>query len=127
MSNLLLQRIICSSLLVAIPGSLYAVDGVVLINQSSALQGGVTPGDAPGFPVTISQPGSYRLSSNLVVPDSNTNAIEITAEFVTLDLNGFSIVGGSAFSSSRKVSSMASRRRSGLGPHSGSSASAISF
>jgi hypothetical protein len=53
----------------------------------------VTPGDAPGFPVTISQPGSYRLAGNLTVPDLNTTAIQITADFVTLDLNGFSIAG----------------------------------
>lgn len=51
------------------------------------------PGDAPGFPVTISQPGSYRLSGNLTVPDLNITAIHITADHVTLDLNGFSIIG----------------------------------
>jgi hypothetical protein len=77
----------------AIPNVTLAVDGVVLISQSSALAGNVTPGDAPGFPVTISVSGSYRLSSNLTVPDSNTNAIDITADNVTIDLNGFSIIG----------------------------------
>src|SRR5438067_8861679 len=76
---------------VALP--LYAVDGVVLINQNAALAGNVTPGDTPGFPVTISLPGSYKLSSNLVVPDANTTAIEIVADDVKLDLNGFSIIG----------------------------------
>jgi len=70
-----------------------AADGVVRIDQSRALAGGVTPGDAPGFPVTISQPGSYRLTGNLTVSDLNTTAIQISADFVTLDLNGFSIVG----------------------------------
>jgi hypothetical protein len=77
--------------LLAVPA--FAVDGVVLINQSIALAGGVTPGDTPGFPVTISVPGSYRLSGNLVVPDANTTAILITADNVTIDLNGFSIIG----------------------------------
>jgi hypothetical protein len=43
--------------------------------------------------VTISQSGSYRLSGNLTVSDLNTTAVQITADFVTLDLNGFSIVG----------------------------------
>lgn len=71
----------------------YAVDGVILIDQNKALAGNVTLGDAAGFPVTISQPGSYRLSSNLTVPNSNTSAIEITASHVTLDLNGFAILG----------------------------------
>ena len=74
-------------------GMSQAVDGTKLITQNNALAGNVTPGDAPGFPVTISQPGSYRLASNLTVPDENTTAIEITAENVTLDLNGFTIQG----------------------------------
>ena len=73
--------------------SLHAVDGVVLIDQNRALAGSVTPGDAPGFPVTISQPGSYRLSGNLTVPNVDTTAIDITADNVTIDLNGFSIIG----------------------------------
>lgn len=45
------------------------------------------------FPLTISQPGSYILVSNITVPDANTTAISITADDVTLDLGGFSIVG----------------------------------
>jgi hypothetical protein len=81
------------SILITLASPIYAVDGVVLINQSIALAGGVTPGDAPGFPVTISVSGSYRLSGNLTVPDANTNAIVVTADNVTIDLNGFSILG----------------------------------
>ena len=76
--------------LAALAGSLYAVDGVILIDQARALAGNVTPGDAPGFPVTISQPGSYRLSSNLTVP-SGQNGIQVAAQLVSIDLNGFSI------------------------------------
>jgi hypothetical protein len=71
----------------------WAVDGVVLIDQNKALAGGVSPGDAPGFPVTISLAGSYRLAGNLTVPDANTNAIVIAHDNVTLDLNGFAILG----------------------------------
>src|SRR5437660_11740367 len=82
----------------AIPA--YAVDGVVLINQSAALAGNVTPGDAPGFPVTISAAGSYRLSGNLTVNDANTTAIQITADNVAIDLNGFSIIGPTVCSGS---------------------------
>ncbi len=87
------RRLMWGCLLAAMPGSLFAVDGVVLIDQSHALAGNITPGDAPGFPVTITQPGSYRLSGNLTVPDANTTAILVTADFVTIDLNGFSISG----------------------------------
>jgi hypothetical protein len=93
MSNLSCRSIVVSFILAALPAGLYAVDGVVLFDQSHALAGGVTPGDAPGFPVTISQPGSYRLSGNLTVPDMNTTAIQITSDAVFLDLNGFSIIG----------------------------------
>ena len=80
-------------LLTLLAAPAFAVDGVVLINQSIALAGGVTPGDSPGFPVTISVSGSYRLSGNLVVPDGNTTAIMVAADNVTIDLNGFSIIG----------------------------------
>jgi len=67
--------------------------GQVEINQTTALAGNVTPGDAAGFPVTLSVGGSYKLTSNLSVPNANTTAILITANSVTLDLNGFSIRG----------------------------------
>jgi hypothetical protein len=66
---------------------------VINIDQAKALAGGVTPGDAPGFPVTISQPGSYKLTGKLTVADPNLNAIHVTADNVTLDLNGFTIQG----------------------------------
>jgi hypothetical protein len=71
--------------------------GVVEINQSRALAGGVTPGDAAGFPVTISLPGSYRLTSLLDVRGAaepeNTTAIDVAASDVTIDLAGFRING----------------------------------
>jgi len=74
-------------------GNLYGVDGVVLIDQARALAGNVTPGDVPGFPVRISLPGSYRLSGNLTVPDAFTHGFEVVVPDVTIDLNGFSIIG----------------------------------
>src|SRR5262245_58659019 len=77
----------------ALPGLALAVDGQVLITQARALAGGVTAGDTPGFPVTISEPGSYKPGSNLIVPDGNTDGIVITTSHVTIDLNGFAILG----------------------------------
>jgi hypothetical protein len=68
------------------------VNGVVLIDQNAALAGGVTSGDAAGFPVTLSKSGSYRLAGNLTAP-ANTDGIVIAADRVTLDLNGFTIKG----------------------------------
>ena len=84
--------------------SSFAVDGVVLINQNVAT-GGLGSCDTPGFPVTICQAGSYKLSGNLTVPDSNTTAIEITSANVSLDLNGFAISGPNVCSGSPLVCS----------------------
>jgi hypothetical protein len=81
----------CAALLALAPSAL-AVDGTVLINQATSVSG--LPGCAhSGFPITICQSGSYKLSGNLTVADANTTAISITADNVTLDLNGFSILG----------------------------------
>jgi hypothetical protein len=79
-----------------------AVDGVIEINQQKALAGGVNGSlvaDPPGFPVTITQPGSYRLTGNLSV-DQNTTAILIpgSTQRVSLDLGGFAIEGPNACS-----------------------------
>jgi len=63
----------------------FAIDGQTLINQSIVTAAG-------GFPFTISNPGSYKLSGNLVAPNSFGSAgIVIAANNVTLDLNGFAI------------------------------------
>lgn len=70
-----------------------AVDGSVLITQAKAIAGAVTPGDAPGFPVTITAGGSYSLASNLQVPAGLTGIL-VTGVEVTIDLNGFRITGG---------------------------------
>jgi len=76
-----------------------AEDGVIEINQVRALAGGITAEDAPGFPVTLASRGSYRLTSNLDVrgePDpEDVTAIRVVrgAAFVSIDLNGFAILG----------------------------------
>lgn len=62
------------------------------IDQNKALSGNITPGDSPGFPITLSVPGAYKLTGNLSVP-ANLSNVEITAAGVTLDLNGFNISG----------------------------------
>lgn len=87
------------------PQAIFAVDGIILIDQNRVLAGGITPGDLPGFPATLSQPGSYRLSGNLTVP-SGQNGIEVSARDITIDLNGFSIttpVQDASVSSSRGI------------------------
>ena len=73
-------------------GMLAAADGVFEINQASVLAGSVSPGDSPGFPGEINASGSYILTSNLVLPGEVTG-IQINVDDVTLDLNGFTILG----------------------------------
>ena len=62
----------------------HAVDGVLEINQASVAAGG-------GFPVSISQAGSYRLTSNLVT--SGSDGITATVDDVRIDLNGYALIG----------------------------------
>jgi len=71
----------------------FAVDGVIEISQASIEAAG-------GFPMILSQDGSYRLTSNLVVTE-DVSAIRIHLvgnenagpRHVTIDLNGFLITG----------------------------------
>ena len=75
------------------PGLAVAVDGILEINQSCAVETGCFPGDTPGFPVTIvgSAGRSYRLTSDLGFFGQDTTAIDVTAEDVTIDMAGFRI------------------------------------
>ena len=80
-----LRAFLFAAIVLLLPAYLAAVDGVVLINQSTVMAAG-------GFPYTITQPGSYKLSGNLVAP-AGVNGIVIAASNVTLDLNGFTVGG----------------------------------
>jgi parallel beta-helix repeat protein len=85
--------ICCLPLFLLLAGPVHAVDGVLEINQAKVMGSG-------GFPFTITEPGSYRLTSDLTVGDDATNGINISAGDVTLDLNGFTIRGPSNGNSS---------------------------
>jgi parallel beta-helix repeat protein len=87
-----MRTILMLLFLLALATPALAVDGVLEINQTCAVQTGCFGGDGPGLPVTISTSGSYRLTGNLSVP-VDTHGIEITVNDVTLDLNGFVISG----------------------------------
>jgi parallel beta-helix repeat protein len=80
----------CLMLLPAAPAA--AIDGEVLITHAKALAGNVTPGDAAGYPVTISTPGRFKLAGNLFVPATKVG-IQVTSKNVTIDLNGFTMQG----------------------------------
>jgi hypothetical protein len=73
-----------------------AIDGATEINSARAAAGGVTPGDAPGFPVTISAPGSFILTGSITAPSNGlpllTVAISqpaVPGHHVAIDLHGF--------------------------------------
>jgi hypothetical protein len=52
----------------------FAIDGQILINQATVMAAG-------GFPYKITQPGSYKLSGNLVVA-GGTDGIDVNADNV---------------------------------------------
>jgi hypothetical protein len=67
----------------AIPIDADAVDGQIKIAQTASTT----------FPIVIDQPGSYVLTGNISVSSTSANGIEITADAVTLDLNGHVLTG----------------------------------
>lgn len=69
-----------------------ATDGVLEINQTCGENTGCFAGDTAGLPVTITASGSYRLTSNLIVPDESTDGIKISTSDVGIDLNNFAII-----------------------------------
>jgi hypothetical protein len=78
----------------AVASAAGAVDGVLEINQTCAVNTGCFPGDTPGFPVTVTVSGSYRLTSNLTLPTDDEAITDLSgASDVTLDLNGFTLTG----------------------------------
>jgi len=68
-----------------------ATDGLIEINAARAAAGGVTPGDAPGFPVEIHTRGNFRLTGDLAVPAGINAGIIVFAAGTQIDLNGFTI------------------------------------
>jgi hypothetical protein len=82
------------------PFQLAFADGVIEINQAIAERGAVNGdlvADPAGFPVNITQPGSYRLTGNLdvrvAVNPQNVDGINVATNDVSIDLNGFAIYG----------------------------------
>lgn len=105
--------LISTALLFAAPA--FAVDGVVLINQATVMAAG-------GFPYVINQPGSYKLSGNLVVA-VNVDGIEISADNVSIDLNGFTISGPVTCTGSGTTISCTAGSGVGINQRSGKNAS----
>lgn len=70
----------------------FSISGDVSAAGTNAKVNNATVAEAK-FQLTISEPGTYRLFEDVVVSDANTTGIEINADNVTIDLNGFSIRG----------------------------------
>jgi hypothetical protein len=72
------NALICLAILfvVGVAQSASAMETEVALNDDMAIKGGVTPGDAPGYPITITHSGRYRLTSNLY-PPGEISGIEI--------------------------------------------------
>ncbi len=65
--------------------------GALEINQD-CIAVGCFNGDSPGYPVTITHPGTYVLTLDIgAPPDIFTNAITVSASLVDIDLCGHSI------------------------------------
>lgn len=85
-----LRDALAATMLLAVAPLAFAADGVIEINQACVATG-CFPGDEAGFPVESATSGSYRLTSDLVVPAATSGVV--VPEDATLDLNGFAIRG----------------------------------
>ncbi|MFI5182253.1 MAG: right-handed parallel beta-helix repeat-containing protein [Thermoanaerobaculia bacterium] len=112
---------ILGALLIVGSSAARASDGLIEINQAKVLAAG-------GFPFKITKAGSYRLTSNLDVTvaadPKNTDAIDVNTNNVTIDLNGFSILGPAVCTGFPVKTSCAN---SGAGSGVSTSSSAISW
>jgi hypothetical protein len=78
--------------MLAFAASVDAQDDAIQINQALVNAKGGLPFQINGFPYQINKSGTYRLVSNLRVP-AGKNGIDVISDGVTIDLNGFSIIG----------------------------------
>ena len=77
--------------------TLVEVEPRILVNQAN------TPSGANAL-FEISQPGSYYLGGNITITTTAVNGISINSDDVTLDLNGFSIIGVGSVDAIRIIS-----------------------
>ncbi len=90
-----MRSILTFLLSLTLAGPALAVDGVLEINQTCAVNTGCFSGDTAGFPVTIdgSAGSSYILTGDLTVPDENTSGVLVSSSYITVDLGGHSVIG----------------------------------
>lgn len=93
--------------------AVHAGRGAYEISQDCATNGCFS-GDTPGFPVAITKPGKYVLTSDLH-PPSNGTAVYVSASPVDLNLNGHTIDGGGSCSGSPVTGCTTSGALAGIG------------
>lgn len=94
------SRLIIALILALPTARAWAADGAIEINHARALQGSISVGDAPGYPVTLNAPGHYILTSDLAVSNPSVDGIEVSSPGVSIDLKGFSLTGPGSCSGS---------------------------
>ncbi len=99
------MRILFASFVLLISPLALASEGSLEINHACASGPGCFPGDPPGYPVVITEAGSYRLTSNLVIPNASTDGVRIASDDVSLDLAGFEVRGPTSCSGTPVVCS----------------------
>jgi hypothetical protein len=72
-----------------------AADGEILLTHAKALAGNVTPGDAPGYPISLTSPGTYQFAG-AIHPSPESIGINVASEDITIDMNGFRMHGSNA-------------------------------
>lgn len=86
MKKLIAHSLASGLLLLGLAVPALATDGVIEINQAKI--------DALGQgSYTITDPGSYRLTSNITFNGASGKAIQVATDGVKIDLNGFAILG----------------------------------
>ncbi len=76
-------------------GALVIGFGLLTTAARGATGGAVIAINQSKVPFTINTPGSYKLTSDLFESDPTIAPVTVTVSGVTIDLNGFSISGGS--------------------------------
>jgi hypothetical protein len=82
---------LCAALAVSLATPAHAA-GEILLTHAKALAGNITPGDAAGYPITLSRSGSYQLATDLFTTATKIT-IQVTSPNATIDLNGFTLQG----------------------------------
>ena len=92
-----MRSMLISLFFLILAGAARATDGVLEMNHTCAVTTGCFAGDTAGYPVQITGAAgrSFRLTSDLILPNIDTHGIEVDAPGISIDLNGFQIARSS--------------------------------